>query len=249
MTELEHALVALGRELEVPATPDLASAVMRQLAPRRRHWLTRHWLTRQWPTRPAAVAIAFVIIAALAATLAIPDARSALFRVLHIGGEEIQFVDELPQVESDAGLPYRLGRNVSLAAARQQADFTLRELDEGPDGVYLGEHGTVWFLYGTPERVRLLVAQTAELDLDSRFMFKLVSPDTRVSEVSVGGARGFFLSGAAHVVLLVDKYGNVIDESARLAKDVLIWSRGGITYRLEGDFDEHEAIHLAKSLH
>jgi hypothetical protein len=243
MTELEHALVALGRELEVPATPDLASAVMRQLAPRR-----RQWFARQWFTRPAALAIAFVLIAALAATLAIPDARSALFRVLHIGGEEIRFVDELPRVETDPGLPYRLGRHVSLAAARRQAAFTLRELDQPPDRVYLGVYGTVWYLYGTPERVRLLVAQTAELDMDSRFMFKLVSPETRVSEVSVDGARGFFLSGAAHVVLLVDRKGNVIDESARRAKDVLIWSRDGITYRLEGDFDKHEAVHLANSL-
>jgi hypothetical protein len=239
MTELEHALVALGRELDIPAAPDIASAVTRQLAPRRRQWLGR----------PAALAIAFVIVAALAATLAIPDARSALFRVLHIGGEEIQFVDELPQVESDPGLPYRLGRNVSLAVARRHAGFPLRELDEHPDRVYLGAYGTVWFLYGTPQHVRLLVAETAELGVDSRFMFKQVSPDTRVSEVSVDGARGFFLSGAPHVVLLVDRKGNVVDESARLAKDVLIWSRDGITYRLEGDFDEHEAVHLAKSLH
>jgi hypothetical protein len=169
--------------------------------------------------------------------------------VLHIGGEDVHLVDKLPQVATDPGLPYRLGRQVSLAAARRHAGFTLRELDERPDRVYLGEHGTVWFLYGAPEHVRLLVAQSAELGVDSRFMLKQVGPETRVSEVSVDGARGFFLTGEPHIVLLVDAKGNVIDESARLARDVLIWSRGGITYRLEGDFDEQEAIHLARSLH
>jgi hypothetical protein len=238
MSELEHALVALGRELDIPATPDIASAVERQLTPRRRQWLGR----------PAALAIAFAIVAALAATLAIPDARSALFRVLHIGGEEIQFLDELPQVDSDVGLPYRLGRHVSLAAARRQAGFGLRELDERPDAVYVGMYGTVWFLYGTPEHVRLLVSQTNELRVKGRFMFKQAIPETHVSQVSVDGIPGYFLSGAAHVVLLVDQSGNVVEESARLAKDALIWSRDGITYRLEGDFSKHEAIHLATSL-
>jgi hypothetical protein len=237
MTTLENALIRLGRELEIPPTPDLGSAVTRELAPRRR-----------WFVRPVAAGVAIAILAALAATLAIPDARSALFRALHIGGEEIRFVDQLPQVESDAGLPYRLGRQVSLASARREGGFRLRELDRRPDAVYLGEHGTVWYLYGTPEHVRLLVAQTPELRIDRRFMFKLVSPETTVSEVSVDGARGYFLSGAPHVVLFVDREGNVIDDSARLTKDVLVWSRDGITYRLEGDFDRGEALRLARSL-
>jgi hypothetical protein len=238
MTELELSLVALGRELEIPPSPDLAPAVMRQLAPRRRRRLVR----------PVAAAVVFAILVALAATLAIPDARSALFRVLHIGGEEIRFVDELPPVESDVGLPYRLGRPVALAAARREAGFRLHELETKPDRVYLGEHGTVWFLYGTPERVRLLVAQTRELGIDRRFMFKLVSPETNVAGVSVDGAQGYFLSGAPHAVLFVDRDGNVIEDGARLTKDVLVWSRGGITYRLEGDFDRSEALHLAQSL-
>ena len=238
MSELENALVALGRQLEVPATPNLVSSVMPQLRPRRR-----------WSfSRPLALAIAFAVLAVLAATLAIPDARSALFRVLHIGGEEIQFVDELPEVPSDAGLPYRLGSEVSLSRAEREAGFRLRELDEKPDNVYIGEYGTVWFLYGTPEHVRLLVAQTSQLKAQGRFMFKEVSPETQVTTASVGGAEGYFLSGAAHVVLLVDRNGYVVDESARLAHDVLIWSRGGITYRLEGDFGKAEAVQLAESL-
>jgi hypothetical protein len=240
MTELERSLVALGRELEVPAAPNLSSAVMQRLASRRREPVAR---------RPLALAVALVVLALLTATLAIPDARSALFRVLHIGGEEIEFVDELPEVSAQPALPYTLGREVSLTAARRAAGFRIRLLDEKPDHVYVGSEGTVWFLYGTPQHVRLLVAQTANLSVDSRFMFKKVAVETHVTEVRIDGVQGFFLSGEPHVLLLVDSRGEVIEESARLAQDVLVWSRGGITYRLEGDFRKNDALHLARSLH
>jgi hypothetical protein len=239
MTELERALVSLGRELEIPTTPDLASALAGQLSPRPRRAPGRRW----------ALALAFVVLALLAATLAIPDARSALFRVLHIGGEEIQFVDDLPEVEAQPDLGLILGQRVSLPEARRTAGFRLRELDEPPDDVYLGDYGTVWYLYGTPERVRLLVAQTRLLHLDRNIYFKKVVPSaTDVAEVSVDGGGGFFLSGGQHVVFLVDRRGEVVSESARLARDVLVGSHGGVSYRLEGELTRGEALDLARSL-
>jgi hypothetical protein len=238
MTELERSLVALGKELAVPPTPDLAVAVTRRLA--RRRWSTR---------RPLALAVAFALLALLAATLAIPDARSALFRVLHIGGEEIQFVNELPQLDAQPELEYVLGRRVSLAEARREAGFRLRELEETPDRVFLGQYGTVWFLYGTPERPRLLVAQTSLLRVrHDIFLKKIVPEETSVSVVSVDGAKGYFLDGGPHEVLLVDRQGQIVPESARLARDVLVWSRGGVSYRLEGDLTENGALELARSL-
>ena len=236
MTELELSLVALGRELEIPATPDLSSAVMRQLAPRGRRRFSR----------PVALAVAFALLALLAATLAIPDARSALFRVLHIGGEEIQFVDELPQVSPGYGIDVTLGREVTLDAARRESRVRLRMLDEKPDRVYVDFNRTVWFLYGTPEHVRLLLAQTPKVRLDEVLMFKKIAAGgTKVEGVSVGGAQGYFLSGEPHEVMLVKRNGDIVSDSVRLAQDVLIWSQGGITYRLEGDFGKGEALHLA----
>jgi hypothetical protein len=115
--------------------------------------------------------------------------------------------------------------------------------------VYLGEHRTVWFLYGSPERVHLLVAQTRLETLDHAFILKkLVPSSTSVHEVSVGGARGYFLSGGEHVVIYVDERGREVSESARLARNVLVWSRGGVSYRLEGDFSQDRALEIARSL-
>jgi hypothetical protein len=247
VTELEQALRELGRELELPASPDVVPAVLTQLQPR-----PAARLSLRRPTgRRLLVALAVVALAAVAATLAVPEARSALFRVLHIGSERIELVDDLPPVEESDGLGTAfLGEQVSLDEARRRAGFPLRELGEAPDRVYLdGTRPTVWFLYGAPRDVRLLVAQVPGLRVEQDlFLKKLATPATSVHEVSIAGARGYFLSGEPHLVLLLDESGFVVEDSARLAGNVLVWEDGGVTYRLEGDFSEDEAVELAESL-
>jgi hypothetical protein len=142
-----------------------------------------------------------------------------------------------------------LGKRVSLEQAWRDAGFDLRELGTAPDRVYLGERGTVWFLYGSPERVRLLVAQTPLHSVDEGlFLKKLASPETQVEQVDVGGSRGIFLGGAPHLLLLLGPDGQVVEESARLARNVLIWEEGGVAIRLEGDFSRDDALGLAADL-
>jgi hypothetical protein len=198
------------------------------------------------------LAVAVVLVAAFAATLAIPDARSALLRFLHIGSERIEFVDELPPVETyatDFDLELALGERVSLETARRRAGFDLLELEEAPDRVYLGGRGTVWFVYGRPGGVRLLVAQTPELAVDEAFILKkLVASGTRVDQVTVQGAPAYFLSGEPHEVILLDENGRLVFETARLARDVLVWEGLDRTVRLEGDLTLDEARELAESM-
>jgi hypothetical protein len=241
MSELERALHLLGQRLEVPETPDLVGAVLPRLEPRRQRRLVER---RRW-----VLAVAVAALALLGATLAIPDARSALFRILHIGGERIEFVDELPDIEPLDDLELMLGERVTLEEARARSEIELRELEDAPDRVYLGERGTVWFLYGTPANVRLLVAQTPFTTVDeSGLMKKVAGSGTRVEPVLVDGAEGAFLDGEAHFLFVLDENGNPVEATARLAKDVLIWDDGGIAYRLEGDLELDEALRLARSL-
>lgn len=242
MSELERALVTLGRELEIPEAPDVVPAVLQQLAGgERRRTRSRRWV----------LAVALAALAVLAATLAVPEARSALFRVLHIGGERIEHVDELPEVAPDPAeldLDQALGERVSLAEARRRAGFDLRELEDAPDRVYLGDRGTVWFLYGEPSNVRLLVAQTPRVRVDEILIKKLVGSATAVEPVAVGGARGYYIDGAPHVVLLLDEQGHPVEESIRLARNVLVWEKDGVGFRLEGGFTRKQALELAGSL-
>jgi hypothetical protein len=239
MSELERDLVELGRELAVPAAPDLVPAVRERLEPRAGDRRER----RRW-----ALAVAVAVLALVGATLAIPEARSAFFRILDVGGERIQLVDELPEIEVAEDLESTLGERVTLEDARERAGFELRELDDAdPDRVYLGERGTVWLLYGSPVNPRLLVAQTPLLAVDEPTLFKKVASEADVELVAVDGARGLFVGGA-HYLFLVDESGVPIEASARLAEDVLLWDQGGVAYRLEGDFDRERALELARTL-
>lgn len=86
MTELEQALVALGRELEFPPTPDVLGAVRERLAPR-----------RAW-RRPWVFAVAAVVVA-LGIAMAVPPARSAILDFFHIGAVTVERVDTLPPAQ------------------------------------------------------------------------------------------------------------------------------------------------------
>jgi len=240
VSELEQRLVALGRVLDVPEPPDVASRVLAGIGEARTPLRRRRRLV---------LALAALAVAALLATLAIPDARSALFRFLQIGGARIELVDDLPEVAGPAELELVLGKRVSLAEARSEAGFDLLELDEEPDAVFLGERGTVWFLYGTPDAVRLLASQTPDVRIDEPFVLKkLAASGTRVEGASVRDSQAYFLSGEPHVVMLLDELGEEIPESLRLARDVLVWEERGRTLRLEGDLTLDEALELADSM-
>jgi hypothetical protein len=50
------------------------------------------------------------------------------------------------------------------------------------------------------------------------------------------------------VVIYDDRDGILREASARLAASTLIWESDGITYRVEGDLTEAEAVAIAESL-
>jgi hypothetical protein len=243
MNELERQLVELGAALAVPEPSDLVPRVLDRVGDRRPD---RH------RRRRLVLALAVVAFASVLAALAIPDARSALLRVLRIGGARIELVDELPAVAPtppELELGPTLGERVSLDEARRRAGFDLLELADAPDAVYVDGRDTVWFLYGQPTAVRLLVAQSPRVEVDEAFVLKkLAAAGTSVEALSVRGAPAYFLSGEPHLVLLVDEDGVARSERARLARDVLLWEEGGRTVRLEGDLSRKQALQIADDL-
>src|SRR5256885_6254237 len=85
MTELERALVALGRDVEFPATPDVWAGVGERL--HRRRWL-----------RPVVFAVALGVLT-IGVALAVPPARSAILRFFHIGSATVERVETLPPAQ------------------------------------------------------------------------------------------------------------------------------------------------------
>jgi hypothetical protein len=243
---VELELRELGRELVFPPVPDVAARVAERLraepGPLRR---------RLFPRRRLVLALAAVAVA-LAAAFAVPPVRAALLDLIGIGGVTIERVDELPPVTPAADLG--LGPEVSLAEARRGIDFAIKAPDPGawgePDAVYLSTTvpgGRVSLLYGSERRVRLLVTEfRGETAPD--LMKKAITDRTSVEFVTVRGAPGYWLSGAPHAVIFRDANGEIREDEYRLARNVLLWVEGGVTYRLEGELDRATAFEIAESL-
>jgi hypothetical protein len=238
MPELERNLVALGVELEFPPTPDLAEAVARRLAEGPRRRLAPH------PVFAAAALLA----AALAAALAIPPARSAILRFFHLQGVTIERVGSLPRVPQGADL--QLGNLLPTEEAQRHVDFeiVLPGFERKPRSLYVQEldppGGQVSLIFRSRNGARVLLT---EFRGTTRFIQKSAGPGTRIEPVEVAGEPGFWLEGARHVIT-VDVRGQPLDQRVRLAGNVLVWERRGLTLRLEGRLSKSEALDIARSI-
>jgi hypothetical protein len=231
MSELELALTRLGREVDYPETPDLAGSVRRQLAESRR--------PRAW-RRPLVIALAALLVA-LAAVMAVPQARSEILDWLGIGSVTIHYVDDLPTIERREEL--ELGVRMPLTEARQRAQFpvlmpTLEGL-ERPSVYYRGDIGMVSLLYGTEAEPRLLISEI----VSPGAIDKLLTSQTDVEPVTEGDWSGAWLSGGQHVLFLP-----IQDQMIRLVGDVLVVHDAGTTVRIEADVSKNEALRILRSL-
>ena len=228
MTELERALVQLGRDLEIPAEPDLRSRVRERIERR--------------PRYRRALVPALALLVALGIAMAVPDARSAILRFFHIGGVTIERVETLPPAR-DRPLTAGLGPALSLreAEARSGVTFVL----EGPRPQRFYAHPG---LIATLLRYRGMPVLLAELQGDQTgIVKKLAGPETSVEPAPIGSF-GLWLSGGRHVLIWETGAGEVRQTETRLAGNVLIWTEGGRTFRLEAALDRGRMLELCRQI-
>jgi hypothetical protein len=241
MTDLERELSELGALVALPGAPDLTAGVAARIAegpPRRRlPLLTRRQLL--------AVALAVLVVAA-AAVMAVPSARTAILRFFHVGSVTVERVQTLPEAE-ERPLVAGLGRPVSPDVATRRAGFRMRfpPLDDAVERIYVrdGLQAAILDVRGAGP-VLLTEIRGNQFGLTK----KLAGQGTRLEEVFVNGDFGLWIEGAPHVLLFQDRFGRIQDLRTRLAGDVLIWTHGGLTYRLEGPLTKAEALELARSI-
>lgn len=232
MTEVEQALLTLGQELEFPAAPDLATAVGARLRGRPRR------------VRLLAVALGAVIVA-FGIAMAVPQARSAILDLFHIGAATVERVDTLPAAQERplaAGLGSPLSRND--AERRAQLRARLPDLKGPPPSRFYARPGLIATLLRYRDRPVLL----AEMRNDQTALAKkFVSPDTRVEPVQLGQF-GIWLAGGKHV--LIWQFGVAAARSieTRLAGNVLLWTDGTTTYRLEAQLTRGQMVELARHI-
>jgi hypothetical protein len=254
----ESELLDLGRRIDYPPTPDLPNAVRRRLIEQRAPTPTR-WRARLWALAAAAVAI--LIIAAGVVTVG-PDTRSALAERLGLRGVQITQPQQLPSGQA-AGRRLNLGQPLtSVADARSRVAFRVplpSTLGE-PDEVYLLDSppgGQVALLYaereGIPRTsstgVGLLLTEFQASFPDGGPILKGVPPGSRLEEVTVNGARAYWIEGDPHTFFFQDAQGRIQAETTRLAANVLLWEDGPVTLRLESALNKDAALAIATSTH
>jgi hypothetical protein len=240
MAELERRLEQL-RDEAFPPTPAIAEAVAARLAapaPARRRFAPAH------DRRTLALAVGLAVLLAAAAVAA--PVRHRVLDALGIGGVRISEVRSVPAGPAHAQAEADLGRRVAPAEARLLVGFPVRlprALGQ-PDAVYVRSDppgGRVSLVYGD-------VVLTQFRGDVGPFIEKSLGPGTRLERVSVRGVPGYRLTGRPHAVIYVDASGRPREETLRAAGDTLLWTRAGITYRLEGPVGPARALEIARSV-
>jgi hypothetical protein len=231
MTELEQALVALGRELDFPPEPNLLPAVRARLA-RGRRW-----------SRPLAVAVALGLVA-FGIAMAVPEARSAILRFFHIGAATVERVETLPRAEHRP-LTTGLGPALVREDAEMYAHVRIRlpRLAGPAPTRYYAQPGliaTVLRYHGKPVLL-------AEMDGEQVGIVKKVAGrGTQMEGVDLGEF-ALWIEGGEHVLRWTFK-DRERDIPTRLAGNVLLWLSAATTYRLEGDVDKQQMLELGRDI-
>ena len=230
MNDLERRLQELGSEIAYPAMPRFDVGFERRPATFLR-------------LRPLVLGLA-VLLAVLAGVLAFsPGARSAFLEIFHLKGATVELVETLPQVDAQ---PIDFGEQVSREEAERRVGFKLVDLGE-PDAVFVRDTRVASIVYGPVEKPRLVLSQLRGAVWEGMIK-KLSGSGTRIEQVRVDGERGLFITGDEHFVMFLNENGAISDEQTYLAGTVLLWNRGPLLLRLEGDLTRAEALELAKSV-
>jgi hypothetical protein len=229
MSELELRLSALSEEIAWPETPPLEFTAAAERK-------------RGFRARSIALGVAMLLVV-LAGVLALsPGARSSFLELFEIEGATVLRVENLPEVEAQRA---DYGDPVDRAEAVRRIGFELVDLGE-PDGIYVSGRAAS-LVYGPVAKPRLVLTQVPGSVWDG-FVKKVGSSGTDIAQVTVDGEAGLFVSGDEHFVMYVGENGAVTDERTYLAGTVLLWNRGPLLLRLEGDLTRAEAITLAESI-
>jgi hypothetical protein len=261
--ELGRALRELAGSLAVPVAaapgrPDIATRVRARLAAEPPVGVPK----RRWGLRPMRRGL----VLALAALLILAAVVGAVG--LGLPGLRIIFGDiptprptasptRSPSSPAPLGSFLGLGTALTLGEAERAASFDMvLPTDPAigpPDASYIAD-GRVALVWASDETLPPvasgigLIINEFQGDVDEGYYQKIVGSGTRLTKVTVGGSPGYWISGAPHFFFYVDPSGKEVDDSHRVVGDTLIWTTGGVTYRIETSLGMQAAIRLAESL-
>jgi hypothetical protein len=154
----------------------------------------------------------------------------------------IERVDTLPAA-SPRSLTAGLGPPLSLKAAETRSGVTL-VFDGTPPQRFYAQPGLIATLLHYRGKPVLL----AELQGDQMGVSKkLLGSSTSVEVVRIGSF-GLWLEGGKHLLIWEARPGEITQKERRLAGNVLIWTQGDVTFRLEGGLDKVQMLELGRQI-
>jgi hypothetical protein len=254
---LEETLRSAARTFQYPPTPDIAGAERRRLKPDARYRPKR---------RAILLWAAALLVLLLAGLLSVPSVRAAVLEFLQIGvvriflGAPTKTPDPqpagLPTVEAtspflvyDLVSIFDLDGETTLDGARNFSHVPIRlpayppGMGE-PDRVFLQDMDgsmlvLVWVDSENPEKTRL----SLHIIEPGSFTVEKIQPEL-IQTAQVSGREAIWAVGP-YPIHIKNKG---LDIRRLVNGYVLIWSEGGITYRLESDLPLEEAVKIAESL-
>ncbi len=262
----EQSLAQLARQYPFPPTPDLTTAVRGRNAP----------ATPPVPARrraPSWAVVTAVVLAVLAlGVLAVPQTRAAVWSlVVRIGAIRL-FVDETPTPAATAppagllaptssvpagpmSVPLALlaavpGEPVALTELSEFAAFPVRLPPARgawgpPDSAVahqIAGHQLVTLVWDDPSQPGQPILTLSQTDIP-QLAYKMVGAD-QLAQVRIRESDGIWIAGPHGFQLPIDGG----PDDVRIAGNVLVWSDGAMTYRIEGAITQTDAIRLAESL-
>jgi hypothetical protein len=172
-------------------------------------------------------------------------------------------------VTSGAPTPRALGASMRLGEAMDAHDATALDARAGfhvrwpadpavgpPEAAFIDNQkgGQVTLLWPTRPGLPVtlepgvgLLMSEFQGSVDTGFFEKAAGANTIVERVQVAGNDGFWLHGDPHIFFWQGPDG-FVDDSRRWVGDVLLWSDGPITYRLETSLGRDEAVRIAETM-
>lgn len=249
--KLEAYLRRTAADFPYPATPNIAARERSRLSERP---------ARRSSRLAYGLALALII---LAAAMLVSPVRARVLDWFRIGAVRIFFnqptltpMPATPGIQTPPASPTLLKSVLDMAGettlerAREQLDHPIllpaypEDLGE-PDRVYLQPFNTpvvvlVWMYDDQPGRVRMSLSQTvAEHPIFSKYDSRSVL-DTQVNEAPAVWVEGDYV--------LVTRDGSSTMSRLITQGHTLIWTHGGMTFRLETDESLEEAIRIAESI-
>jgi hypothetical protein len=244
MTPLEQELIELGGFLDHGDGSHL-------LTIREQRYTPSPWAR---PVRIAAVIV--IVIGVFVGSFA--PARRAVARWFGIGAVRIvPSPTTLPDVPttavpstSVAAKPPTVAPDDPLADARSRLAFTplVAPASAGPVKAVEVDDS----LPGGLLIVRYLTFSLVEVSSRGEavsYMAKVVdTASTSIEDVRVNGTHGVWLSGAPHQIAYLDSNGEIRVDTVRREGNVLLWTKGLLTLRIEGLADKADALAMAETI-